>query len=127
MLTGMHFAREDCRSEQLIRAYAPGRITIGEQHYHHSLILAAERLISDWRPRLVSDLQHEDFAPVLQLQPEILLLGTGSRLEFPSPALTAHLLQAGIGVEVMDTPAACRTYNILLAEQRHAAAALLLD
>ena len=122
----MHFAREDSRGEQLIRAYAPGRITIGEQHYQRSLIVTAQRLITDWRPRLAGELLREDFEPVLQLQPEILLLGTGSRLDFPSPALTAHLLQAGIGVEVMDTAAACRTYNILLTEQRHVAAALLL-
>jgi len=126
MLTDMHFAREDCRSDRLIRAYEPGRITIGEQHYHTSLILTGQRLIEDWRPRLAGELLREDFTPILELQPEILLLGTGSRLDFPSPALTAHLLQNGIGVEVMDTAAACRTFNILLSEQRRVAAALLI-
>lgn len=122
----MHFAREDCRSERLIRAWEPGRLTIGEQHYHHSLIVSADTLIADWRPRLAAELRREDFAAVLQLQPEILLLGTGSRLDFPPPSLTVHLMQSGIGVEVMDTAAACRTFNILLAEQRRVAAALLL-
>jgi uncharacterized protein len=122
----MQFAREDCRSERLIRAYQAGRITVGEQHYRSSLILTAERLIEDWRPRRADELLREDFEPVLQLQPEILLLGTGMRLDFPPAALTAHLLQSGIGVEVMDTAAACRTFNILLAEQRRVAAALLL-
>lgn len=126
MLTAMHFAREDYRSERLIRAYEPGRITIGERQLHNSLILTDDELIEDWRPRLAGELQREDFEPVLKLQPEILLLGTGSRLDFPSPAVTAHLLQCGIGVEVMDTAAACRTFNILLSEQRRVAAALLL-
>jgi len=126
MLTNMHFAREDGPGERMIRAYEPGRITIGEQHYRHSLILTATQLIADWRPRLVTELLSDDFVPVLELQPEILLLGTGDRLDFPSAELTAALLQARIGVEVMDTAAACRTYNILLAEQRNVAAALLL-
>ncbi len=126
MLAGMHFAREDCRSEHLIRAYEPGRVTVGEHHYRHSLILTAEQVIEDWRPRLITELERDDFQPVMQLQPEILLLGTGSHLDFPSPSLTAELLQAGIGVEIMDTPAACRTFNILLSEQRRVAAALLL-
>ena len=126
MLAGMHFAREDCRSDHLIRAYEPGRVTVGEQHYHRSLIVTGTRLIEAWRPSRAAELLREDFAPVLQLQPEILLLGTGPQLDFPSPSLTAHLLQCGIGVEVMDTAAACRTFNILLSEQRNVAAALLL-
>jgi len=121
----MHFSAEDCHSEYLIRACEPGRITIGTRHYDHSLILAQGQLITDWRPQQAGELCREDFDPVLALQPEILLLGTGNRLTFPSPALTAHLLQAGIGVEVMDTTAACRTFNILLAEQRRVVAALL--
>lgn len=123
----MHFAREDFSSQYLIRAYEPGRIKIGEQQYRHSLILGREQLIADWRPQQSNELRHEDFEPVLALQPEILLLGTGNRLQFPSPSLTAGLLQAGIGVEVMDTAAACRTFNILLAEQRRVVAALMLD
>jgi uncharacterized protein len=123
----MHFAREDYNSEHLIRAYQQGLITVGEQQYSQSLILSQDHLITDWRPRQANQLRREDFEPLLALQPEILLLGTGSRLVFPSPSLTARLLQAGIGVEVMDTAAACRTFNILLSEQRRVVAALLLD
>ena len=123
----MHFAREDYSSEYLIRAYEKGRITIGARQYCQSLILAPEQLITDWRPQQANELQHEDFDPVVGLSPEILLLGTGSQLQFPSASLTARLLQSGIGVEVMDTAAACRTFNILLAEQRRVVAALLLD
>jgi uncharacterized protein len=123
----MHFAREDCPGEGLIRAYERGLITVGEQQYVHSLILGPGLAIAPWRPQHADDLLHEDFDPVVALRPEILLLGTGSRLNFPAPKLTVRLLQSGIGVEVMDTAAACRTYNILLAEQRRVVAALLLD
>ncbi len=123
----MHFAQEDCRSEQRIRAYDAGCVRIGEREYHRSLLLTAERLIADWRPCRVSDLGAQDFAPILDWQPEILLLGTGQILQFPEQQVTAALLQRGIGVEIMDTAAACRTFNILLAEQREVAAALLLE
>jgi uncharacterized protein len=123
----MHFAREDCRSEGLIRAYELGRITVGDQQYAHSLILSPGRAITAWRPRHTDDLSPADFAVVVALQPDIMLLGTGGRLKFPATPVTVDLLQAGIGVEVMDTAAACRTYNILLAEQRRVVAALLID
>ncbi len=123
----MHFAQEDCRSDQRIRAYEAGRVRIGEQDYRRSLLLNAERLIADWRPRRVADLCSEDFAAIFDWRPEILLLGTGNALQFPPQSLTASLLQCGIGVEIMDTAAACRTFNILLSEQRQVAAALLIE
>jgi uncharacterized protein len=123
----MHFVREDCSDAGLIRSCEPGAITVGEQRYTRSLILCPGQAILTWRPPRVDALQEEDFEPVVALQPEILLLGTGSRLVFPAPGLTVRLMQTGIGVEVMDTPAACRTYNILLAEQRRVVAALLFD
>ena len=126
MLAAMHIAREDCRSEYLIRAYEEGQVTIGQQQYRRSLIVSAQAPPAQWRPRSAGELLREDFEPVLALQPEILLLGTGQRLDFPSPSLTVAVLQAGVGVEVMDTAAACRTYNILLSEERRVVAALLL-
>jgi uncharacterized protein len=126
MLGGMHFAREQCNSGQLIRACEPGMVRIGEQQFRHSLIVSPDRVLADWRPRHAGELLRDDFDPVLALEPDILLLGTGDSLRFPSPALTADLLLRGIGVEVMDTAAACRTFNVLLSEQRHVVAALLL-
>lgn len=125
MLRCMRFAENDCNSDLRIRAYVDGLITIGNQQYSQSLILTQDRLLSDWRPQQVAELQHEDFDLILEIHPEVLILGTGITLKFPSPTLTAHLLQSGIGVEVMDTAAACRTFNILLAEQRNVVAALL--
>jgi len=121
----MHFAQDDCSSDLLIRGYGDGVITIGNQQFARSLILTRDSLMADWRPQHVAELLHDDFVPILEIRPEVLVLGTGKALTFPSPALTARLLQLGIGVEIMDTAAACRTYNILLSEQRNVVAALL--
>lgn len=125
MLPSMHFAQDDCSSDLLIRGYGDGVITIGNQQFARSLILTRDSLMADWRPQHVAELLHDDFVPILEIRPEVLVLGTGKALTFPSPALTARLLQLGIGVEIMDTAAACRTYNILLSEQRNVVAALL--
>ncbi len=125
MLPCMHFAQDDCSSDLLIRGYGDGVITIGNQQFARSLILTRDSLIADWRPQHVAELLHDDFVPIMEIRPEVLVLGTGKALTFPSPALTARLLQLGIGVEIMDTAAACRTYNILLSEQRNVVAALL--
>ena len=122
----MHFAKQDCDSELLVRAYQDGQLTIGSQHYRSSVILTPERVLDDWRPQQYQELHDEDFHVLRELQPEIVLLGTGPALHFPAPSLTALLLEAGIGVEVMNTAAACRTFNILLAEDRAVVAALLL-
>ena len=125
MLPSMHFAQDDCSSDLLIRGYGDGVIIIGNRQFARSLILTRDSLVADWRPQHVAELLQDDFAPILELRPEVLVLGTGNTLQFPSPALTARLLQTGIGVEIMDTAAACRTYNILLSEQRNVVAALL--
>jgi len=125
MLPSMHFAQDDCSSDLLIRGYDGGIITIGNQQFARSLILTRDCLVPHWRPQNVAELLQDDFVPILEMHPDVLVLGTGNTLKFPSPALTARLLQIGIGVEVMDTAAACRTYNILLSEQRNVVAALL--
>jgi len=126
MLRAMRFAHEDCNSELVIRACDVGQVTIGPQNYQRSLILTPERIIPDWRPRQVGDITEQDLDTVLSLQAEIILLGTGTSLCFPSAQITACVLATGTGFEVMDTSAACRTYNILLSENRHVVAALLL-
>ena len=123
----MHFAREDCYSELSVRACDDGWVTVGQQGYRRSLILTPERVIPDWRPRRHEEITEQDFELVLSMQPEIILLGTGSTLSFPPAKLVAHILGSGTGFEVMDTAAACRTYNILLSEKRKVIAALVLE
>ena len=122
----MHFVQQDFSSELLIRGYGDDGIRVGSETYCHSLILTHERVIVDWRPQRHDDLSACDFECFGDMQADILLLGTGPVLKFPPPAFTAPLLAAGVGVEIMDTAAACRTFNILLAEGRPVIAALLL-
>ena len=78
-----------------------------------------------WAPATFAELKAEHFAPIAAMKPEVVLLGTGGKLRFPHPSITRSLSDACIGVEVMDLQAACRTYNILMAEERKVAAALL--
>lgn len=112
--------------QYLISAYAPGSITVNDTRYERSLVVAPDWLIPDWGPQDSSDLAADHFAEILTHQPEILLLGTGKALRFPAPELLQPFTARQIGVEVMDTAAACRTYNILMAESRQVAAALIM-
>lgn len=114
------------KTHNIIRAYRAGCITVNEAEIHQSLIVAPERLITDWPPQDFVQLQEDHFQIIEQLRPEIVLLGTGARQQFPHPRLTSRLLQRRIGVEVMGTAAACRTYNIIVAEGRQVVAALLI-
>ena len=91
-----------------------------------SVVVLADR-VEDWSVERFDALTVEDFRFLQELGVEIVLLGTGPRQRFPHPRLTAELAQAGIGLEVMDVQAACRTYNILVAEERRVAAALLFE
>jgi uncharacterized protein len=107
-----------------ITGYGEGYVQVNSQRYESSLIVMAEKVLS-WSASDFSGLKNEDFEKLKSLAPEIVLLGTGPTQRFPHPSLTAALTAAGIGVEVMDLKAACRTYNILAAEERKVAAALL--
>jgi len=109
-----------------IQAYEKGQLIINQQAYCKNLILMPEQLITDWRPQSIGDLTAADFDELLALKPSMIILGTGEKQAFPSPALYAEATNAGIGVEVMNTPAACRTYNILMSEGRSIAAALMM-
>jgi len=109
-----------------IRAYAAGRIQVGGAIYRGSLIVTPRQVLPDWPPAHIDALTAEHLDAVVALAPEVLLLGTGTTQIFPDPALYAALLARRIGLEVMDTRAACRTYNILLAEDRWVVAALIM-
>ncbi len=101
------------------------QIRIGGALYTSSLIVTSEKL-EVWPINHFSDLQTADFSRLAGFNSEVIILGTGSRLTFPDPHLTRPLIELGIGLEVMDTPAACRTWNILLADGRNATAGLIL-
>lgn len=119
---------EDPRTSlNTVTAYGPGFIEINAVRFSGSLVFSPEHRAAAWRPRDFEALAESDFEALLALKPEIVLLGTGSRQRFPRPALYAALTRARVGVEVMDTAAACRTYNILTAEGRRVVAAVLQD
>jgi uncharacterized protein len=109
----------------VIRAYTATGFRIGSRDCAGSVIVSAHTLIEGWRPREMSELGAEDLAPALALQPEVLLIGSGARQIFPAPQLLAVLCRSKVGFEVMNTGAACRTYNVMLAEGRAVVAALI--
>jgi uncharacterized protein len=109
-----------------ITGYGEGYVTVNGERRASSVVVLADR-IEEWRTPRFDDLTPEDFAFLRDLGAEVVLLGTGPRQRFPHPRLTAALAQAGIGLEVMDVQAACRTFNILVAEARKVAAALLFE
>lgn len=110
----------------LVTAVTADHIEINSQPHQRSLLLMPQRIISDWRPQSFTELEADDFQPILELDCEILLLGTGSRQQFPASELLRELIKAQIGLEIMDTAAACRTFNILVNEGRKVVAALLI-
>jgi len=101
------------------------QLKIDETIYTHSLILTFEN-IELWPVREVTDLKVEDFYKLTRIDCEVVLLGTKGKIQFPPKEMTRPLIHSGIGLEVMDTPAACRTYNMLAGDDRKVIAALIL-
>jgi uncharacterized protein len=101
-------------------------VRLGIVEYRENLLVTPERIVTGWATGGFDGLTEADFAALAALEPEVALLGTGTTLRFPNPRLTKPLIDAGIGLEVMDTAAACRTFNILAAEGRRVAAGILL-
>lgn len=123
----MPLTLDENRATYQIRGYQPGQIQINDRIYNNSVIIAPEKLIENWQPQTINELTRDDLALIIELHPAILLIGTGSKLEFPSIDIYGDLINHGIGVEIMDTRAACRTYNALTAENRDVMAALIIN
>jgi uncharacterized protein len=111
----------------VVTGFGEGWVRIGADEYREGVVILPDRIIAGWAPAGFDALLAEDFARLLVPEPEIVLLGTGARQRFPHPRLLAPLIEGRIGVEVMDTRAACRTFNILVAEGRRVAAALAIE
>jgi len=123
----MKFTADRPGSSYVVRGYAPGLLRIGEREITCSVIVSPATLIEPWRPRRMDEFSAADLEPAIALSPEVLLIGTGARQVFPDAAVFVALHAARIGFEIMDTGAACRTYNVLLGEDRHVAAALIIE
>ncbi len=111
----------------MIHSYSPDGVNVNGETLSESFVILPDELIRDWSPKGFSDLKEEHFSDIAKLSPELVLLGTGNSHRFVDQALVAPLITAGIGVECMDTPAACRSYVVLVAEGRKVAAAFLFD
>jgi uncharacterized protein len=121
----MKLTDETQRGTNFIRAYETGEIRVGERAIRSNCVITANQIL-DWSPQSVEAMTLADIEPLFELAPEIVILGTGSVQRFPDPSLLGAILSRGIGCEVMTTGAACRTYNVLVGEDRKVAAALLL-
>ena len=110
----------------LITGHGPGWIEVNETRHTRSLIVLPALIATDWQVSEFDALGSEHFEYLAGLAPELVLLGTGPRHRFAHPRLSRALSEAGIGLECMDTAAACRTYNILMSEGRHVAAAIII-
>ena len=110
----------------LVRSFVPGELRVGDDVIHTSCLLTAESMDTDWPPQTLGELTLAHLDHVIAQRPEIVLIGTGTRQRFPERSILTALLTRRIGVEVMDTAAACMTFNILVAEDRRVVAALFL-
>lgn len=123
----MPLAEDIVTSRYRITAYGDATITVNEQVYRQSLLLTADRVTCPWPVQSVEQLDLDSLQPILEQQPAVVLLGTGERQRFPDARVFAHFGERGIGLEVMDNGALCRTFNILIAEDRAVVAAIILD
>ena len=122
----MKFTLEPASHPHLIRSYDATQVTIGAQRITRSCIVTAERVISDWEPAEFAALAPAHLAVIFALTPEVVPLGSGPTHRFASKEVRAAFAQRGIGLEVMQLGAGCRTFNVLLQEERRVAAALFL-
>jgi len=117
----------DIISVQSINSYGPGWIGVAGEKIRHSVIIGSGGERINWACERFEDLRPEHFAQLAEMNAELILFGSGKSLRFPHAAWVQPLIEKQIGVETMDTEAACRTYNVLASEGRRVIAALLLE
>jgi uncharacterized protein len=110
-----------------ITGYGDGYIEINKTPYSHAVLLSSDGEILEWAVKSFDELSPADFTQMASLKPELIIIGTGKRQRFPKPELLKTLIEAKIGFEVMDSQAACRTYNILVGEGRQVLLALIVE
>ena len=123
----MKLHQESSGALNTITSYGADHVAINLQRHEGSILVMPESPVIAWPVSSFEALTAENFDALIELAPEVVIFGSGSRLRFPHPRLTAQLARHRIGVETMDLGAACRTYNILMSEGRRVAAALLIE
>jgi len=122
----MKFTLEPATQANLIRGYSATEVLIGAQRVERSCIVTAARLITEWEPQTFDDLRPAHLEAIFALVPQVVLLGSGATQRFATPAVSRAFAERGVGLEVMQLGAACRTFNVLVQEERQVAAALFL-
>jgi uncharacterized protein len=122
----MRFTQDSSSTAHRIRAYGGGELRIDDEVHRATVIVSATHIVALPEVRDMNDLSLLDRSRILVLDPELVLLGTGPRQVFPAASFSAQFLSVGIGFEAMDTGAACRTFNVLAAEQRRVVALLMV-
>ena len=122
----MKFQPDTLPGTNVITRHGADELWVASTRFQHSLLVPWVGEVLRWAPAQPAELTEADFEAVLALKPEVVIFGSGPRLQFVKPALMRALIDQRIGVETMDTAAACRTYNVLVSEGRSAVAALLL-
>ncbi|VAW61765.1 hypothetical protein MNBD_GAMMA11-2227 [hydrothermal vent metagenome] len=122
----MKFSEDYASGSYIIRAFSDNKIEINNTCYENSLVISKHHLDADWGISHITQMTHEVWQKLIKDKPEVILIGTGSTLVFPHPSSYAPTIEQGIGVEFMDSGAACRTYNVLLSEERRVLAGIIL-
>ena len=122
----MKFTQQGPAGANLIRRYGDDFIVIGDEDIRRSCLVSAATLVRDWAPRNVAELTVAHLATIFEHAPEVVVLSTGASQTFPRAALRAEFATRRIGLEVMEVGAACRTYNVLVGEERKVIGAILL-
>lgn len=123
----MKFQPDTPEGVNVITRHEPGRVWVGSMPFDHSVLLPWSGEVQPWHATAFDELDAAHFDRLLALVPEVVIFGSGARLRFPPPAWLRGLIGRRIGVETMDTAAACRTYNVLVSERRAVVAALLVE
>jgi uncharacterized protein len=122
----MKFEPDTAVGVNVITRHDGARLWVGHAPFDHSVLVPWKGAVQGWHARVPADLTAQHFEQALALAPEVVIFGSGAALRFVSPALYRMLIERRIGIETMDTPAACRTFNVLASEGRSVVAALLL-
>ena len=117
----------DLAGVNLVHSFRSGKFNINNTQYKQSIIVSADNVIENWKPQYFNQLTIQDFELLASFDAEIVILGTGEKLRYPSSDLLEPLRKQKSGFEIMNTEAACRTYNILIGDGRNAIAALLQE
>lgn len=121
----MPLAEDIITARYSIQGYDLGQITINETGYRGSLILSPDQLISPWPVESIDQLNTDHLDEIIQLKPDVVLLGTGQNQHFPDASIFGVFAELQLGLEVMNNGALCRTFNILVAEDRNVVAAII--